>query len=78
MFQAIFSFIIRSIKTVLQLLVLHTYVAASWYHGSVGTEFLKDEAASWYHGSFGTEFQHSRDTSRQRHTCVIHSLVFSP
>jgi hypothetical protein len=35
--RAIFSLIIRSVYTVLQLLVLHTYVAAGWYHGSVGT-----------------------------------------
>jgi hypothetical protein len=26
--------------TVLQLLVLHTYVAAGWYRGSIGTEKL--------------------------------------
>ena len=40
MFRAIVSLTIRSIKTVLQLLVLHTYVAAGWYHGSVGTADL--------------------------------------
>jgi len=36
----LFSLIIRSIETVLQLLVSHTYVTAGWYHGSVGTDLL--------------------------------------
>jgi len=37
MFRAIFSLIIKSIKLYLQPPVLHTYVAARWYHASFGT-----------------------------------------
>jgi hypothetical protein len=39
MFRAIFSLIIRSIQTVLQLLVLYMYVADCWYHGSVRNRY---------------------------------------
>jgi len=68
--------------TVSQLLVLHTYVAAGWYHGSVGTKFQHWYYGSagtkfqhWYYGSAGTKFQHSHNTSRQRNMCVIPGAV---
>jgi len=60
MFRAIFSLIIRSIYTVLQILVLQTYVAADWYHGSVGT---------------AVQFQHSHDTVWEERTVVNVKLV---
>jgi hypothetical protein len=54
MFREIFSLISRSIKTVLQLLVLQTSVAASWYHGR-------------YHGSVGTDAPDDERKYRSKH-----------
>jgi len=39
----------------IQFLVLHTYVAAGWYHGSAGTQFQDSHDTSWQRHMYVTQ-----------------------
>jgi len=72
MFRAIFSLIIRSIWTVLQLLVLHTYVVAGWYHGNVGKEAVIQFRCSWCWAKISLETcRATKEWSVILHRCVL-------